>query len=103
MLLSSFYEASVILISKLDKDNTNRKNYRSVIFVNIDINIINSATDTDFSQFWGLESPRSSFQQIQPLPGLYGHLLTMPSYVQGARSGLPFSSDLDGNPSQNFI
>lgn len=41
MLLSSFYEATVILISKSDKDNTNRKNYRSVIFVNIDINIIN--------------------------------------------------------------
>lgn len=42
MLLSSFYEASVILISKSNKDNTNReKIIGQVIFVNIDINIIN--------------------------------------------------------------
>lgn len=41
MLLSLSYEASVILVSKSGKDNTNRRNYRSLIFVNIDINIIN--------------------------------------------------------------
>ena len=41
MFLSSFHEASVTLISKPDKGNTNRKNYKLVTLVNIDVNIIN--------------------------------------------------------------
>ena len=37
----SFYEASIILIPKADIDNTKKENYRSIVWVNIDITIHN--------------------------------------------------------------
>ena len=41
MLPKSFYEASIILITKLDKDITKKENYRPVSLMNIDANILN--------------------------------------------------------------
>ena len=40
-LPNSFYEASIILISKTDKDTTKKENYRSISLINIDTKIIN--------------------------------------------------------------
>ena len=36
-----FYEATITLISKLDKDNTNKENYRSISLMNTDAKILN--------------------------------------------------------------
>ena len=42
MLPNSFYEASITLISKLDKDTTHKKeNYRPKLLMNIVIKILN--------------------------------------------------------------
>ena len=40
MLQNTFYEASIILISKLDKDTT-KENYRSIFLMNIDVKVFN--------------------------------------------------------------
>ena len=35
MLYNSFYKANIALISKLDKDNTKKENYRPISLLNI--------------------------------------------------------------------
>ena len=41
MLPKSFYEASIILITKLDKDITKKENYKPVTLMNTDAKILN--------------------------------------------------------------
>ena len=40
ILSSSFYEASITLIPKPDKDTTRKENYRSVFLMSIDAKIL---------------------------------------------------------------
>ena len=40
-LLNSFYEATIILIPKSDKDNTKKENNRPISLINIDAEILN--------------------------------------------------------------
>jgi hypothetical protein len=40
-LPNSLYEVSIILIPKLDKDTTNKENYRPITLINLDTKIFN--------------------------------------------------------------
>lgn len=39
-LANSFYETSIVLLSKSDKDNTKKTNFRLVSLMNLDIKIL---------------------------------------------------------------
>ena len=45
-LQNSFYEATITLIPKSDKDNTKKENYRPVPLINIDAKLLNKILAT---------------------------------------------------------
>ena len=48
-LQNLFYEATITLIPKPDKDNTKKDNYRAISLMNIDAKILNRILATEFS------------------------------------------------------
>ena len=50
-LPNSFYEATITLIPKLDKDTTKNVNYKAISLMNIDANILNKILTSQIQQY----------------------------------------------------
>ena len=59
-LQNLFYEATITLIPKPDKDNTKKDNYRAISLMNIDAKILNRILATEFSN-----TSKSSYTMIK--------------------------------------
>ena len=67
---NSFYEATITLISKPDKDNMKKENYRLVSLMNIDVKILNKILANRIPQ---QIKKLIHHDQVRSIPGMQGY------------------------------